>query len=122
MAADKSELRTEFPRLPSRHAAADPEGLGFVRSGKHNSTTHGDGLAAQRRVKQLLYRGIESIQVRMEDGGCRCHPDRSPTFEGGFRRENIMRTDAMSVKRIGDLNCADTNPEGKPRLTLCFSV
>jgi hypothetical protein len=30
MAADKCELRTEFPRLPSRHAAADPERLGFV--------------------------------------------------------------------------------------------
>jgi hypothetical protein len=26
MAADKSELRTEFARLPSRHAAADPKG------------------------------------------------------------------------------------------------
>src|SRR5271168_1272417 len=34
MAADKSELRTELTRLPSRHAAADPESLGFVRSGK----------------------------------------------------------------------------------------
>src|SRR5271155_3844053 len=30
MAADKSELRTEFARLPPRHAAVDPEGLGFV--------------------------------------------------------------------------------------------
>src|ERR1700738_3801974 len=46
MAADKSELRTELARLPSRHAAADPESLGFVRSGKHNPTTDGDGLAA----------------------------------------------------------------------------
>jgi len=78
MAADKSELRTELARLPSRHAAAHPEGLGFVRSGKHNPTTDGNGSATQRRVKQLLYGGIESIQVRMEDGGCRCHPNRSP--------------------------------------------
>src|SRR5262245_51520269 len=31
MAADENELRTEFARLPSRHAAADPEGFGFVR-------------------------------------------------------------------------------------------
>ncbi len=51
MAVDKNELRTEFARLPSRHAAPDPEGLGFVRSGKHNPTTDGDGLAAQRRVE-----------------------------------------------------------------------
>jgi hypothetical protein len=41
--------------LPSRHAAADPEGLGFVGSGKHNPTTDGNGFAAQPRVKQLLY-------------------------------------------------------------------
>jgi hypothetical protein len=76
--AYKRELRTEFARLPSRHPATDPEGLGFIGSGKHNPTTNGNGLATQRRVKQLLYGGIESIQVRMEDGGCRCHPNRSP--------------------------------------------
>jgi len=46
MAADKSELWTEFVRLPSRHAAADPEGLRFVGSGKHNPTTDSDGFAA----------------------------------------------------------------------------
>src|SRR6266851_6778176 len=45
MAADKSEFMSEFARLPSRHAAADPEGLGFVRSCKHNPTTDGDGSA-----------------------------------------------------------------------------
>src|SRR5258707_10203250 len=47
MATDKSQLRTKLARLPSRHAAADPEGLGFVRSGKNNPTPDGDGLAAQ---------------------------------------------------------------------------
>lgn len=76
--ADKNELRTELARLPSRHAAADPKGLGFVRRGKHNPATDGNGFAAQRWIKQLLYRGIESIQVRMEDGGCRCHPTVRP--------------------------------------------
>src|SRR6202049_4023033 len=86
MAADKGELRTEFACLPSRHAAADPEGLGFVRSGKHNPTPYGDGLAAQRRVEQLVDRGIEGIQVCMEDGGCRFHPDRSSVaLRGGSR-------------------------------------
>ena len=89
MPTDESKLRAELARLPSRHAAADPEGLGFVGSGNHNPSTDGNGSAAQRRVKQLLYRGIESIQVRMEDGGCRCHPDRSPvTFRRGSRRED----------------------------------
>src|SRR5882757_10966915 len=77
MAADKSELRTEFARAPPRHAATNPEGLGFVGSGQHNPSTDGDGLAAQRRVEQLLDRGIEGIQVRMEDGGRHTHSDRS---------------------------------------------
>src|SRR3984893_1551414 len=99
MAADKSELRTELARLPSRHAAADTESLGFVRSGKHNPTTDGDGSAAQRRVEQLLDRGIEGIQVCMEDGGYRFHPDRSPvTFRGVLECQNIMRTCAAIVK------------------------
>src|SRR6202047_5481759 len=102
MPADKGELRTEFACLPSRHAAADPEGPGFVRSGKHDPTTDGNGSATQRRVKQLLYGGIEGIQVRMEDGGCRCHPDRSPvTFRADSRTENTVRTCTASVKPAG---------------------
>ena len=69
MAANKNELRAELARLPSRHTPADPEGLGFVGSGEHNSATDGDGLAAQGRIEQLLDRGIEGIQVRMKDRG-----------------------------------------------------
>src|SRR5437016_12400071 len=88
MAIDKNELRTEPARLPSRHAAADPEGLGFVRSGKHNPTTDGDRLATQRRVEQLLDRGIEGIQVCMKDGGYRFHPDRSPVMVRGAALEH----------------------------------
>jgi len=88
MAVDKSELRTEFARLPSRHAAADPEGLGFIRSGKYDPAADGDGLAAQGRVEQLLDRGIEGIQVCMEDGGCCSHPDRSPVMVRGATPEH----------------------------------
>ena len=102
MPADKNELRTEFTRLLSRHAAADPESLGFVRSGKHNSTTDGDGFAVQRRLKQLLYRGIEGIQVRMEDGGCCSHPDCSPmTFLRGSRREEHNENSVKRSVKIG---------------------
>ena len=120
MPADKGELRTVFARLPSRHAAEDPAGLGFVRSGKHNPTTDGNGFTSQRRVKQLLYGSIEGIQVRMEDGGCRCHPDCSPmTFRRGSRRENIMGTRTTSVKR--SVNERAANPDRKPWLYLSFS-
>src|SRR6266581_9123395 len=103
MAVDKRELRTELARVPSRHAAADSEGLGFVRSGEHNPTTDGDGLAAQRRIEQLLDRGIEGIQVCMEDGGYRFHPDRSPvTFRGSSRSENVMRTRLADCQAAAD--------------------
>src|SRR5215471_1724536 len=75
MAADKSEVRTELTRPPSRHPAADAEGLGFVRSGKNNPATNRDRPAAQRRIEQLLDRSVEGVQVRMEDSGYRFHPD-----------------------------------------------
>src|SRR5262245_13592096 len=61
VAVDKNKLRTKLARVSSRHAAADAERLGFVRSGKHNPTAHGDWLAAQCGVEQLLYRGIEGV-------------------------------------------------------------
>ena len=84
MAADKSELRTEFARPPSRHPAANPERLGFIRGGQHHAPTNGDRPAAQRRVEQLLDRGVEGIQIRVEDRGYCLHPDNSPRtlFEG----------------------------------------
>src|SRR4029453_9743537 len=67
--ADKGQLRTELARLSSRHAAAHAERLGFVGSGKHDPTANGDRLAAQCGIKQLLYRGVEGVEVRMQDGG-----------------------------------------------------
>jgi hypothetical protein len=69
MAADKSQLRTELARSSSCHTATDSEGPGFVRSGEHNPTAHSDRPAAQRRVEQLLDRGIEGVQIRVEDRG-----------------------------------------------------
>src|SRR5260370_19397724 len=103
MPGDKGKLRRECARLPSRHAATNPQGPGFVRSSKHNPTTDGNGSAAQRRVKQLLYGGIESIQVRMEDGGCRCHPDRSPMmFRRGSRNEEHNENKDDECQAIGE--------------------
>jgi hypothetical protein len=90
MAADKDQLRAELTRLPSRHSAADAEVLGFVRCSKHDPTADRDGLTAQRRIEQLLDRGIKGIQVRMEDGGCRFHPVRlvAKDLRLGEQKEN----------------------------------
>jgi len=76
--SDKDQVRTKLPGPPPRHTAANSKRLGFVRGGKHHSAADGDGLAAQGRVKQLLDRCVEGIEVRMEDGGCCLHPDRPP--------------------------------------------
>jgi hypothetical protein len=69
-------LNVRFRVLARRCTHA--EDLGFVRSGKHNTAADCDRLTAQSRVKQLLDRGVEAIQVSMEDGGSGCHPNRSP--------------------------------------------
>ena len=96
MAADEDELRTELARPSSRHAATDAEGLGLVGGGEHDPAADGDGLAAERGVEQLLNRGIEGVEVRVEDGGHRFHSDRPPV---AFQTENIKRTFLSVVKR-----------------------
>ncbi len=78
VAVDEDQLRAEFAGAPSRHGAVDPERLGLVGGREHHPAANGDGLAAQGRVEHLLDRGIEGIQVRVEDGGWRFHPDRLP--------------------------------------------
>ena len=47
MTIDEDELRTQLARLPSRHAAADPEGFGLVRRGQYDPAADSDRLAAQ---------------------------------------------------------------------------
>src|SRR5207245_10023813 len=102
MPADKNELRTELARLSSRHAAAHSEGLGLVGGGKRDPTANGNWFAAQGRIKQLLYRSIKGVQVRMQDGGCRCDPDRLPaTSRGRFGAEKIKRTYVACVEPVG---------------------
>src|SRR5262249_58076244 len=47
MPADKNQCRTKLARLPGWHAAVNTEGLGLVRSGKHDPSPDGNGFAAQ---------------------------------------------------------------------------
>ena len=73
IAADENQLRTEFSRLAARHASADAEGLGLVGCGENDPATHGDRLAAQGWVQQLLDRRIKCIQIGMENRCLRLH-------------------------------------------------
>src|SRR6266446_6577769 len=77
MAADKDQLRTQLARPPGRHTAADSERFSFVGSSEHDPAPDRNGLAAQAWVEKLLDRGIEGIEVGVEDRGCRFHPGRS---------------------------------------------
>jgi hypothetical protein len=73
VAAHENQLRTEFTRPPSRHATANAECLGLIGGSQHHSATHGDRLAAQGWVQQLLDRRIECIEIRMENCRQRLH-------------------------------------------------
>jgi hypothetical protein len=91
MAAHEGELRAEAAGAPSRHAALDAEGPGLIRSRQHDATANGDRPSAQGRVEQLLDRGVESIEVRMENRGGHRNP----------ARWNIKRTFCPAgVKRL----------------------
>ncbi len=70
MSADKNEVVTELPRAPSRHAASYAEGPRFVGGREDDAAADRNRLAAQARVKQLFDRRIESVEVRVENGGC----------------------------------------------------
>ena len=102
MAADENELRAELARPPSRHAAVHAEGLGLVGRREHDPAADRDRLAAQRRIEQLLDRGIEGVEIGMEDGGDRVHPDNPPACLGasatGRVAGNIKRTSRRLVK------------------------
>ena len=75
--SDEGELRAQLARPPPGHAAVHPERLGLVGRREHHPAPHGDGLAAQRRVEQLLHRGIEGVEVRVQDGGRCVHAPQS---------------------------------------------
>ena len=65
---------------PAGHAAAHAERLGLVGGGQHHAAADRDRLAAQRRIEQLLDRGVERVEVGMEDGS---RHDRARATKGG---------------------------------------
>ena len=75
VAADESEFRTELAGPPSRHPATHPEAPRFVGSGEHHAAADRDGPAPERGVEQLLDRGVEGVEIRVKDGGRRCHSE-----------------------------------------------
>jgi hypothetical protein len=59
----------------------------------------------------LLYRSVEGVQIRMQDGGCRCHPDPLPrSASRTFLARNIMRTSVVNVKPQSDQGARSKRP------------
>ena len=69
MAAGENQLGTQFARSPTGHPAMNAKRLRLVGCRQHHPAAHGDGLAAQRRVEQLLNRGVKRIEIGMKNGG-----------------------------------------------------
>ena len=93
MPADEDQLRAKLARPPARHAAVHAEGLRLVGRGEHHPAADGDRLAAQRRVEQLLDRGVEGVEIGMQDGRRGFHAERSVRgrrcVQMGFYQGNI---------------------------------
>jgi hypothetical protein len=62
-----------LPGAPPGHAASDAEGARFVGGREHDAAADRNRLAAQARIEQLFDGRIESVEVRVENGGCASH-------------------------------------------------
>ncbi len=78
VAADEDEPGAKFARLPAGHAAMHAEGFRLIGSGEHDAAAHRDRLAFETRIEQLLDRGIEGVEIGMEDGGGAFHSSSPP--------------------------------------------
>src|SRR5690606_25547486 len=65
-AGDDPQLWAEATGLGGGHRRADAEGPRLVAGGEDHPGSHRHGNPAERRVEELLYRGIERIQVGVE--------------------------------------------------------
>ena len=72
VAADEKKIATELPGPPSGHAAADAVASRFIGSCQHHAAAYGDWPVPQRRVQQLFNRGIEGIEIGMQDRRLPC--------------------------------------------------
>ena len=74
VSVDEDQVGTELARPPPRHRAVNAECFGFVGGGEHHAAPDRNRLSTQRRVEHLLNRRIESVEIRMQDGGRGFHP------------------------------------------------
>jgi hypothetical protein len=61
-------VRAQLSSLASAHRGAHAVGLGFVACREHDATADDDRTAAQRGVITLLNRGVEGVEIGVQDG------------------------------------------------------
>jgi hypothetical protein len=69
VSADEHQAGAKCSRLPTRHAAVHAERLRFIGRRQHHAAPYRDRLPSEGRIEHLLDRGVESVQVCMNDGG-----------------------------------------------------
>ena len=67
VAVDEQQLGAELLGPPAGHAALHPEPLRLVGRRQDHTAADGDRSAPQRRVEQLLDRGVERVEIGMQD-------------------------------------------------------
>ncbi|ESW64867.1 hypothetical protein X771_24470 [Mesorhizobium sp. LSJC277A00] len=112
MAADEDQSGAKLARALSGHAAAHAENPGFVGSGKHDAAADGDRLAPERRVEQLLDRGVEGVEIRMQDGGL--HPDRSLCGVAALAASVVRGVFAEQIENKQGLLSSEAVVAGRP--------
>ena len=69
VAADENQPRAQSLGPPSGHAGVHPEPTRLIGGSENHALTDGHRPAPQRGVQELLGRGIEGIEIGMEDRG-----------------------------------------------------
>jgi hypothetical protein len=90
---DDDRVRAQAPRLAAAHRRADATRLGLVAGRQHDPHPDDYRAAAQARVVALLDRGVEGVEVRMQDRGLARHEQMFPSRADGSAgwRVQVMR-------------------------------
>ena len=94
-------VRTQPQRLPRVHGSADTERLGFVTGRQHHPAAHDDRFAAQPRLITLFDRGVERVEVGVQDRGFGAGLDTRGTG-GGIGHEHMF---ASGYDEFGRSRC-----------------
>jgi hypothetical protein len=83
-------VRAQPARLPAVHRGAHPECLRLIARRQHHAAADDHRLAAQPRVVTLLDRGVERVEVGMQDRCLRPREYPGPAGDGRIGHEHMF--------------------------------